>query len=481
MNLYFFFSVQEEYFARIGLSLKARGIATRLSGCVWGLHSERMLSEFGLRSDDFLRLSKVFRDLPKNVDLDYLQSWEDPSLPVTIPLMLTADRVICNLSYESGLRHAEALFRATEAAFLKLRPDCIVMDAVSCLPSYVHFLVAKRHNIPLLSLELSRLSDHILIHSDAFGRLEELNAEYSTIQQSGLSLQEREHARQIIRNTVGQTGRGSQMSFMKMAPGFQWHDLHTLALVVARRWRDRYDYIAIRPVQALVTRLRRLVRSLFAQRLWQNPVAGEKYVLFPLHYQPEASTSVRAPWYIDQAGLIASIARALPAGYRLYVKEHGFRLGGRPDAELRQIAAVPGVRLVPPGSDTHRLIGNAACVATITGTMGWEALLMNVPVVVFGDVFYAPCHSVFRAQEPRAYPSVFNCAISSAPDSQDVENFVAALARVCRPGAMGHAYYRPDVLSERNINQVAAALADRLPPTPLVNATRVRNSPVPVT
>lgn len=72
----------------------------------------------------------------------------------------------------------------------------------------------------------------------------------------------------------------------------------------------------------------------------------ERYVLFCLHHQPEASIDVVAAAYSNQMATIERLTRSLPATHRLWIKEHGSAIGDRSRAWLRQVARLPGVRLI---------------------------------------------------------------------------------------------------------------------------------------
>src|SRR5262249_50735166 len=123
----------------------------------------------------------------------------------------------------------------------------------------------------------------------------------------------------------------------------------------------------------------------------------EKYVLYPLHFQPEATTLVMAPYFLNQLALIEDLSKSLPAGFRLYVKEHVVSRGRWPLSFYEAIRRGPGARLLGPGEDTTALIRYAAAVAVITGTMGWEGILHDKPVITFGHVFYNRYPLVHRA------------------------------------------------------------------------------------
>jgi len=58
------------------------------------------------------------------------------------------------------------------------------------------------------------------------------------------------------------------------------------------------------------------------KRLYQAPVEGEQFLLYPMHFHPESSTSILAGTYLDEYEVIRNIAFSLPEGVRLYVKDH---------------------------------------------------------------------------------------------------------------------------------------------------------------
>ncbi len=196
--------------------------------------------------------------------------------------------------------------------------------------------------------------------------------------------------------------------------------------------------------------------------VFEQPVAGEKYVLYPIHFQPEASTLVQAPMYLNQVELLRDIAASLPIGYRLYVKEHLSNRGRRPLSFYNQLRAIPSVRLLGPDADTWSLIRDAAAVAVITGTMGWEALMFERPVVTFGTVFFNHHPSVLRASEhPKdRWFDLFKTATSAHPvDREATLAMIVALHDSSLPGFVANPNVFPEVLEPENVKRLADALA----------------------
>jgi hypothetical protein len=167
--------------------------------------------------------------------------------------------------------------------------------------------------------------------------------------------------------------------------------LNELATAVFRPHLDRDD-ATLWPIQARIAD--RVRRSVNAKSLaWFSPferaLPDERYVLYTLHAQPEASIDVFGCLNSEQAVLIDLLSRQLPATHKLWVKEHKGAIGDRSLPWLRQIQQLPNVRLVDPFADTLSLIRKADLVVTVSGTAGYEAALMGVPAVGLSSVFFA--------------------------------------------------------------------------------------------
>lgn len=158
--------------------------------------------------------------------------------------------------------------------------------------------------------------------------------------------------------------------------------------------------------------MRRVVlRRLRATRLdkyYSTPEKGEKFLLYPLHYHPEASTSVLAGTYLNELEVIRNIAFNLPEGIRLYVKDHRSAYGF-PDLEFYEsVARLPNVKLIQPFVNSKPLIRDSLAVITLTSTVGYEALLIGKRVFLYGNIFYQFHPDVVRISNPATLFDLFS-------------------------------------------------------------------------
>lgn len=127
---------------------------------------------------------------------------------------------------------------------------------------------------------------------------------------------------------------------------------------------------------------------LVISRFFKKPDYQDDYILFPLHFQPEASTCVYARKYENQMLFLEQLAKSIPAGKKLYVKEHAVRQGHRPLEFYRELGKYPQIRLIGPDTDAHELIRHSSFLIVLTSTMGYEALMYGKPVFVCGSCFF---------------------------------------------------------------------------------------------
>ena len=136
----------------------------------------------------------------------------------------------------------------------------------------------------------------------------------------------------------------------------------------------------------------------------------EKYVYYPLHYIPESSTYLKAPLYMNEMSVIEAISKSIPINWKLYIKEHQSMIGQRPLDFYRKIKKLHNVKIVKSNfyKDPKPWIENSECVVTITGTAGFEAAMLNKPVIVFGEVLYSVIQGVKLVKSFHELESLFN-------------------------------------------------------------------------
>ena len=101
----------------------------------------------------------------------------------------------------------------------------------------------------------------------------------------------------------------------------------------------------------------------------------KKFVYYPLHLQPEMTTSTLGDQYSDQLLAVERTAEMIPDDWQIYVKENPKQTGQmRSPMFFHRLRRIKNVHFLSSHADTHELTDHAAFVATVTGTVGWEAI-----------------------------------------------------------------------------------------------------------
>lgn len=238
-----------------------------------------------------------------------------------------------------------------------------------------------------------------------------------------------------LRFRYGQFCRRLLHSFLLRFDSRYWGDLLSCPLDRKLHFREKIGRAF------LVEFLGYELRAIWQRCLWSfsdKPDFEEPFVYLPLQYTPEISTLTHGLRWEDQANLVSNLAKYLPAGLRLYVKDHTSMLGRRSGAFYRQLRKHYNVTLVSPFVSTFELICKSRAVATITSTAGWEAFVLGKPVLVFGEVFFQEFPNVLKLGIDEDTPRKIQAYIDEfEPDETAVENAVIAYFAATSAGETG--------------------------------------------
>ena len=132
--------------------------------------------------------------------------------------------------------------------------------------------------------------------------------------------------------------------------------------------------------------------------LTRDPEAlPEKYVYFPLHYQPELTTVPQGGVFGDQALAIEMLSAALPDDVSIVVKENPMQGAfNRESTFANRLRQLDNVVLLHPSVSNDLLEQNCLAVGVVTGTAGWEAIRDERPCICFGHAWYLDCPGVHK-------------------------------------------------------------------------------------
>ena len=156
------------------------------------------------------------------------------------------------------------------------------------------------------------------------------------------------------------------------------------------KYDNVYDYVSRHIIRTAQRSYRKYLYDYYSRKLFVNEIKeNEKYVYFPLHLQPEMTTSTLGKEYNDQILAIERVARIIPEDWYIYVKENPLQTNAYRDKYFyKRLQGIKKVKLMKNNTNTYDLIRNSEFVATITGTAGFEAISGGKPVLAFGLAWY---------------------------------------------------------------------------------------------
>lgn len=154
--------------------------------------------------------------------------------------------------------------------------------------------------------------------------------------------------------------------------------------VFSKKWKDSIQEVM------LLHRARKKMRSMVSPDYFDKmaviPDIKKRYIVYFLHYQPEATTMPQAGVFVEQEQAVRILAESLRGtGIELYVKEH-FVQQKRDREFYDELAEMEGITLVRSDVGSKEIIMNSLAVATCTGTVTLEAVINGIPAMVFGKV-----------------------------------------------------------------------------------------------
>jgi len=346
-------------------------------------------------------------------------------------------------TYEEMLRIIQVYGKALSAFLNTERPEVIIAYQPGSLGTLLLCALAKSRGIRILYIVPPVTRNRICV-SERYDRLtgveegirqsmEKPPSEIPGFQDAGKFLDEfrkRPAPYSTVYSYLVRHGKWKQLDFLlpqKLVRTIGYAVKMSFAFV--RDGEKREDYTTIHPWWYILDHVSRKLRNMFGvDDLYDAYEPMASFAFFPLHFEPELSILLLAPFDTDQLAIIRRVARSLPVGMLLYVKEHPQMTPFRPRSFYREVKKIPNVRLLRPEIPSFEIVRNSSLVTVITGSAGWEATLLGKPVITFGEVFYNALSSVARSVIPQELPDLVRQQIvRGGVAEEELQRFLSAL------------------------------------------------------
>lgn len=388
-------------------------------------------------------------------------------------------------THEEMLRKLQVTAKRVKEFLDREKPDYVVFSAVGAIGHMLLNYMALKRGIRALHIVTTSLKDRFAV-SDRYDSVSDVDKVfkqnmaagkrgpwYDAAQKYLAEFREAPHPYDSdVTPDKQPVKRAAQLSFLaplNFVRSVRWFG-HLIYEHLTTPYKRDYSYIP--PGYYLLDRFKRKLRNAIGvEDLYEKFEPKDDFVFFPLHYEPEVSLLLLAPYATDQLNVIKQIARSLPVTYKLVVKEHPLMVIYRPRSFYKELKKIPNVKLINPSIPSWHIIPHAKLITTITGSAGWEGMLFKKPVISFGDQFYNVLSMVKRSRDYEQLPHLIKMQLENFKyDEEELLQYIAGVLEDAAELPFAHIWEQePDEAKKKEgLKPLSDKLAQKMGLTPKV-------------
>ena len=365
-----------------------------------------------------------------NPDIDYLSDF-DKKYDINLWELAINERIFYrfnNVYKFSGdeilsiLEHECKLF---ENILTKINPDFLIMEESTLHQEELLYRMCKKNGTKILLLTQPNIQRCMISENP---RKFDMEIDLGKIQSSHRSFDEL----RSYRNSTASSSKikehinsfkVSNIELLKSSVKFLSSENQHIKTHYTHRGRTKLDVLKDESTKKLA----RKRRSSFMENNLETEIEhNEKFVYFPLAVDEERNLLIAAPYYTNQLEVIRDIVKALPVGYKLYVKENpNMQIRYWRDIdEYKEIMDIPNVRLYHPDVSAESLFQKCSLVITIGGSSGLDAAFYQKPSIVFTDLGYTALPSVSLVDNITDLPRIIRESLQKEVSSDDLDKYL---------------------------------------------------------
>jgi len=308
----------------------------------------------------------------------------------------------------------------------EVKPECLIMLDPPAHHSKLLHDMSKSRGVTTLSMYTSRIGPTSIVHTDYMCNFEKLYDKSEGIVTDFEILQQKWNSSNypnVVKNYIDKKVDDGGFKQIFTLNNYLLHSSSS-------NKETHYTYYGRTKSKVvkdtLDFKLKKQSRKKFIDKnLTKVPDLNSKYIYFSLADEEEMNILHYAPFYTNQIEAIRHVAKSIPMGYKLYVKEHpgrGIR-GWRTIEDYNELLDIPNVSLIHPSVKSETIYKNCSLVITLRGTSGLEAAFYGIPSVVFGDISYSILPSVYKVEDLSQLYELICLALDTKVNPLDVDKF----------------------------------------------------------
>jgi hypothetical protein len=379
----------------------------------------------------------LFDHISKNhkPDLEYLSQFEK-KYDIELWKLAVNDRIFYKYNHFYHFSENEVLsILEQECKFFEnvletVKPNFVILPLSNTRRMEVFYELCHKLGIKILMLSSSRLGGKVFISEtgkiDYFEKETFGNVKHRTID----DLRDVLHKVHPFDDSINFSKNFLQSKIMALKAGIQF-----FLFSKNTNLQTHYTYYGRHKFKiffnTIFWSLKKRYRLYFINKNLSQTIDDEKYIFFPLITEPERSLLIGAPFYTNLIELVTHIAKSLPIGYKLYVKDHiGMNTRDwRSFSFYKQIMNLPNVKMIHHSVHPKNILPKCSLVITLGGTAGFEAAFYEKPTITFVDALYSTLNSVDVLKDIHDLPQLIKKKLDSKFDLDDLNNFVTVLEK----------------------------------------------------
>ena len=378
--------------------------------------------------------SWYFFDHIKNVqrepDLEYLKSIEK-KYGIKLWLLAINERFFYQFNYyrfssNEVLLILEQTCKLFEKILNEIKPDFVIIEQPFFSYQQIFYEICKNQNVNVLILNSNRFNNGFYISSE----IDRFDDRKISMKDSGKSRTKEQLLEYIENKTLIKT-TNFQKSQVLTSRSESIRGFFNFIFSNNSNTKTHFTYYGRTKFKVILNKIIIEIQTKYRKGFYEkNSIKeikdGAKFIFYPFSIDMESSLLMWTPFYTNQLELVKNIARSLPVGYELYVKEHPFSYtrGWRNISYYKQIMDLPNVRLIHTSANSDEIIKKCSLVITIAGSAGLQAAFQNKPSIIFADVSYSSLPSVYRLNSFEELPQAIRESLQKKVDSSELSKFI---------------------------------------------------------
>ena len=306
----------------------------------------------------------------------------------------------------------------------EVKPDFLIMGQTTLQHNHLFYKICQARGVKILVIRQSYLRGRYVIASRTYlfdhAEYDEKHS-FGSLSEIQNYIKKYNATKELV--SFLKTFQNSKLKYLQSALEYLFSDNSNVKTHFTYYGRTKFAVLRI----TLINEIKKKYREYFINKnLIRNIENKKPFIYFSLHPEPERSTLIAAPLFTNQIEVITNIAKSLPNGYNLYVKEHPTMVirEWRSISDYKQIMSLPNVMLIHPSVKSDDIIKKSSLVISINSTSGLEAGFYNKQSITLSDQDFSYLSFVNQIKTLQEIPDAIKTSLKKKVNISDLNNYL---------------------------------------------------------